>query len=330
MHLAIIIMHSLIGFIMVESMHIDSVHEDSMHFEFMHMLSMHMAIIIMQVLMDFIMGASMRLDSMHMGIIVIQSHMVFIIGTIICIMPIGAISMHWLIHLPIIIMQSHMDFIMDEFMRVDSMHSDIIIMQSHMDFIMDEFMDLTSMHWSIIIMHSSMDFIIALSIEGIAIMQTFIMDMLLFMDFIMAAFIGMVMGAIIMHWDMQRYIMDMQLFMDLAMMSLIGIGFMECEVMHGDTHWDITAWRSHIAFSIRMSMQFIIVDWLQQSLLSILEAFIIVLDALIIDFMKYYTWRDFPSVIEVTCPKYKSIDVKQGNKGKFCLYSSYFVIKTGK
>jgi hypothetical protein len=274
MHFDIIIMHSLIGFIMEESMHIASGHEASMHFVFMQMLSMHFAIIIMQVLMDFIMAASMDFASMHLGIIIMQSHMDFIMGAIICIMPMVAISMNWFMHVDIIIMQSHMDFIMEESMLVGSMHSDIIIMQSHMDFIMAEFMHFASMHVDIIIMQSSMDFPMVLSIAGIAFMQAVIMDMQLFMDFAMAGFIGMVMGAMVMHWDMQRYIMVMQPFMDFCMALSIGMGFVECEVMHWDTHCDMMAWRSHIAFSMRMSMQFIIIDPSQQ-LFSILDAFII-------------------------------------------------------
>ena len=93
-HFDIIIMQSLIGFIIPASMHFESEHDDSMHFEFMHMLSMPLDIIIMQVLMDAIMAESIHFDSIPLGIMVMHSHMDFIMGAIICIMPMGAISMH--------------------------------------------------------------------------------------------------------------------------------------------------------------------------------------------------------------------------------------------
>jgi len=276
MQVDIIVMHSLKGFIMEESMHMASGQQASMHLVFMQMLSMHLAIIIMQVLMDCIIAESMDFASMHFGIMVMQSHMDFIMGAIICIMPMGAISMHWFMQVPMAIMQSHMDFAMPLSMAFASMHSDMVIMQSHMDFIIAEFAHFWSMQVFIIVMHSSMDIFMEASMLGIAFVQACIMDMQDFMDFTMAAFIGMVMGAIIMHLDMQRYIMVMQPFIAFVMAAFIGMDFMECEVMHWDTHCDMTAWRSHMAFSMRMSMQFIIIGSLQQELLSIFDAFIMV------------------------------------------------------
>jgi len=196
----------------------------------------------------------------------------------------------------IIDMQSHMDFIIAASMHLeDSMQADIIDMQSHMDFIIAAFMQLDSMHASIIIMQSSIDFIMAASMS-FAFIQADIMVMQLFIVRIMVSLICMFVGAIIMHWLMHRYIMVMQPFIDFIMDSLIFMGFMECDAIHWLMHCDITAWRSHMAFSIRMSIQFIIIDGLQQSVFSILVAFIIAFDALIIDFMGNTSWRNFPSI----------------------------------
>jgi hypothetical protein len=79
-------------------------------------------------------------------------------------------------------------------------------------------------------------------------MQRVIIVMRPFMDFIMDASIPLV--------SMQRVIIIMRSFMDFIMDALIGMEFIGWAVMHCAMHWEITAWKSQSAFSIRMSMHF--------------------------------------------------------------------------
>ncbi|MDD1694451.1 MAG: hypothetical protein LUQ71_06985 [Methanoregula sp.] len=150
-----------------------------------------------------------------------------------------SVSMHWDMHFVIIICISLIDFIIEEPMHMASIRLAFML---HL-----VSMHMASMCWEIIICISLMHFMVGASMHLVFMQFDIIMERP-FMDFIMDASMFMVF--------MQVVIIMERSFMDFIMGAFICIGSIDRAVMHCAMHWDMTAWKSQTAFSIRMSIHF--------------------------------------------------------------------------